>query len=110
MNRRKTFGLAAAVLASALGTATATAQATDYESAIYDACSRYGCDGSQLVRVMYCESGGDHGAIGPNGERGLFQFHPEGAWPYAAWYGPYEQIELAAQLWAQGYGYHWVCQ
>lgn len=80
-----------------------------YEHAIYDACARHGCDPEQLIRVMYCESGGDHSAVGPNGERGIFQFHPNGLWPYAAWYGPYEQIELAAQAFASGLGYHWVC-
>lgn len=81
-----------------------------YEAAIYDACARHGCNGDQLVRVMYCESGGDPGAVGPNGERGIFQFHPYGEWPYAAWYGPYEQIELAAQLFAAGRADAWVCK
>jgi hypothetical protein len=88
----------------------AAVQGGGYEAAIYDACAQYGCDGNQLVRVMYCESGGDHGAVGPNGERGIFQFHPNGEWPYAANYGPYEQIDLAAQLFAQGYAGSWVCQ
>lgn len=83
-----------------------------YEGAIYDACARHGCDGTQLNRVHCCETAGtgSHDSVGPNGERGVFQFHPQGEWPYAAWYGPYEQIELAAHLWATGHGGAWVCQ
>lgn len=83
-----------------------------YEQAIYDACSQYGCDGGQLVRVMYCESGGDMYAVGPNGERGIFQYHPQSHNPagYAAWDDPYLQIQIAAQDWAAGLGYLWVCQ
>jgi hypothetical protein len=81
-----------------------------YEAAIYDACARYGCDGAQLVNVMMCESGGNPYAVGPNGERGLFQYHPQGHNPAAAWVDPYTQIEIAAQEWAAGLGYLWVCQ
>jgi hypothetical protein len=83
-----------------------------YEAAIHDACARHGCDGDQLVRVMYCESGGDPSAVGPNGERGLFQYHPQshnmaGYW---AWEDPYLQIEIAAADWAAGLGGMWSCQ
>lgn len=97
-------------LALSMFAGSASAQSSGYEAAIYDACARYGCDGNQLVRVMYCESGGDHGAIGPNGERGIFQFHPNGLWPDVAWADPYTQIEVAASAFASGLGYHWVCQ
>jgi hypothetical protein len=92
-------------------TIVASAQ-SGYEQAIYDACARHGCDPNQLIRVMGCETGYtyDHGSVGPNGERGIFQFHPNGEWPYAAWYGPYEQIELAAQLFAAGRSDAWVCK
>lgn len=81
-----------------------------YESTIHDACARHGCDPYQLIRVMGCESGGDHSAVGPSGERGIFQFHPNGEWPYAAWYSAYDQIELAAELFAAGYAGSWVCK
>ena len=89
---------------------TSTTAQSGYEQAIYAACATYGCDGNQLVNVMYCESGGDPSAIGPNGERGLFQYHPQGHNPAAAWVDPYTQIEIAAQEWAAGLGYLWVCQ
>lgn len=87
-------------------------QATGYEAAILDACARHGCDGAQLIRVMYCESGGDPYAVGPNGERGLFQYHPasHNMAGYWAWEDPYAQIEIAAADWAAGLGYLWVCQ
>jgi hypothetical protein len=88
----------------------ASAQGYSYEQAIYDACARYGCNGDQLVRVMYCESGGNPYAVGPNGERGLFQYHPYGHNPAAAWVDPYTQIDIAAREWAAGLGYLWVCQ
>ena len=84
--------------------------AQSYEQAIYAACATYGCDGQQLVNVMYCESGGDPSAVGPNGERGLMQYHPNGHNPAAAWVDPYTQIDIAAQEWAAGLGYLWVCQ
>jgi hypothetical protein len=92
-----------------MGPDTGYAQ-SGYEQAIYDACAVYGCDPGQLIRVMYCESGGDHSAVGPNGERGIFQYHPNGMWPEMAWAGPYEQIWHAAQQFASGNGGQWVCQ
>jgi hypothetical protein len=83
-----------------------------YEQAIYDACSRYGCDGATLVRVAGCESGFNPSAVGPHGEIGLFQFMDYTFYAYGGsdiW-NPYEQIEVAAQMWSQGLGFHWVCQ
>jgi hypothetical protein len=97
------------LLASLTLTPPATAQ-SGYEQAVYDACARYGCSGAQLVGVMYCESGGDPSAVGPNGERGLFQYDPNGHNPGAAWVDPYTQIDIAAREWSQGLGYLWVCQ
>ncbi len=101
----------AAWLALVFGVGTVSAQ-SGYESAIYDACARYGCDGSTLVRVMYCESGGNPYAVGPNGELGLFQYHPQSHNPAGYWAAsdPYLQIEIAAQDWAAGLGGYWVCQ
>jgi len=112
MNRRGIIS-AALVLFSTIASLTIShihAHGEDFTAAIYDACARYGCNGDQLVRVAACESGFDPYAVGPGGERGLFQFHPNGEWSYAAWYGPYEQIELAAQLFSQGRSDGWVCQ
>jgi hypothetical protein len=81
-----------------------------YEAEIYAACEVHRCDPNQLIRVMNCESGGDHSAVGPNGERGIFQYHPNGMWPEMAGAGPYEQIWHAAEQFANGLGYHWVCR
>lgn len=76
-----------------------------YESAVYVACAIYGCDPEGLIRVMYCESPtGEHDVYGPNGEHGIFQIHPSGA--YADYYNadPYTQIDLAARQFAAGLG------
>ena len=94
---------------AALGVRAAPVAALSYEEAIYDACSRHGCDGDLLVATMYCESGGDHGAVGPNGERGILQFHPQGDWPDAAWADPWTQIEVAAIAFANGLSCKWAC-
>ena len=84
---------------------------SSYEAAIVDACARHGCDAGYMIALIDCETGGtwDPNSVGPHGERGLLQFHPYGEWPYAAWYGPLEQIELAAQLLAAGRADAWVC-
>lgn len=100
-----------ALTALVLGATPASAQG--YESAIFDACARYGCDGATLVRVMYCESQGDPSAVNPvTGDTGLFQFQPSTFYAYGGTdiWNPYNQIEIAAQMWAAGLGYHWVCQ
>jgi hypothetical protein len=98
-------------LVASLWASTAQAQ-SGYVDAIYAACAEYGCDGDQLVRVVDCETAGtwDPDIVGPNGERGLFQYHPNGHNPAAAWVDPYTQIDIAAQEWAAGLGYRWVCQ
>jgi soluble lytic murein transglycosylase-like protein len=108
---RKLVVAAAVLLAFYAGGASAQ---TGYEAAIYDACAIYGCDPAQLVRVMYCESGGNPYAVGPNGELGLFQYHPASHNPAGYWAaanGDYVgQIYIAAQDFAAGLGYFWVCQ
>ena len=82
-----------------------------YEAAIYDACSRYGCDGDWLISVAYCESGMDPNAVGVHGEIGLFQFMDYTFYAYGGsdiW-NPYDQIEVAARMFSEGLSYHWVC-
>ncbi len=83
-----------------------------FEDAIYDACARHGCDGAHLVNTMYCESGGDPHAIGPNGEIGVLQFHPDTFYRIFGGsdiWNPWEQIDIAAFAFANGYADHWVC-
>lgn len=102
---RKLIVLAA--LALSLTGVGASAQ-SGYESAIYDACARHGCNGDQLVRVMYCESGGNPYAVNPvTGDYGLMQINLNVWGPIT---DPYAQIEFAAHMFATGQGYHWVCQ
>jgi soluble lytic murein transglycosylase-like protein len=81
----------------------------DYAQAAHEACQANGCDGDYLYSILLCESGGDHGAIGPNGERGVMQYHPNGAWPEMAWASPIDQIWHAAWAISNGYASHWVC-
>lgn len=96
-----------AILGAALLPGVAKAQ-SPYEEYIYSACAQHGCDGGQLVRVMYCESGGDPGAVNPvTGDYGLFQINL-GVWGPIT--DPYAQIEFAAEKFASGQGYLWICQ
>lgn len=113
MNRRGVLvGLAVGVMTVA-SSVFAGAQ-TGYEAAVADACARHGCDPVQLNRVIACESGGDHSAIGPNGERGILQIHPNGLYSDYYWSDPYTQIEVAAEAFGNGMGGigsgGWVCQ
>jgi hypothetical protein len=105
VKKLRSFIVYGLILVAALWLNTTFAQ-TGYEAAIYDACARHGCDGSQLVRVMYCESGGAEWAVGPNGELGIFQVDPA----YWGYMDSWQQIEFAAHMFATGQGYHWVCQ
>lgn len=93
-----------------LSVASAAAQG-GYEQAIYDACAREGCDGGWLVSVMYCESNGDPNATGIHGEIGLFQFQPSTFYAHGGGdiWNPYDQIAVAAAMFADGLSFHWVC-
>lgn len=105
------FIVGAAIVGSLLTAGVASAQG-GYEAAIYDACARYGCDGARLVRVMNCESGGDPSAVNPvTGDSGLFQFNPNTYYANGGTdlWNPWEQIEVAARMWANGQGGEWVC-
>jgi hypothetical protein len=78
-----------------------------YEAAAYEAAAYYGISGDWLYNIMMCESGGDPGAIGPNGERGVMQVDPR-YWD-AAWYDPVSQIWWSASMLAAGRSDMWVC-
>lgn len=76
------------------------------------AASKYGADSDQLMRVMSCESGGNALAYNPSGASGLFQFMPStyyGNGGHDIWNG-YEQIEIAAKMFANGQARQWVCK
>jgi len=89
----------------------------DFESIIRSACNTYGCNPEQLIRVMYCESGGRSNAV--NGVySGLFQFHPNTFRANADRIGlanadiwnPHHQIQIAAWMFANGQAWQWECK
>ncbi len=89
----------------------------DFEGSIRTACSQYGCDAEQLIRVMYCESGGRSNAV--NGiHSGIFQFNPNTFRANAKRVGlvdadiwnPYHQITVAAWMFANGQAWQWQCK
>ncbi len=89
----------------------------DFETAIRSACDTYGCNSEQLIRVMYCESGGRSNAV--NGiHSGLFQFNPKTFQTNAKRIGlvnadiwnPYHQIQVAAWMFANGQAWQWTCK
>ncbi|GEM_PF-1352899 len=89
----------------------------DFEGSIRTACSQYGCDPEQLIRVMYCESGGRSNAV--NGiHSGIFQFNPNTFKSNAKRVGlvdadiwnPYHQITVAAWMFANGQAWQWQCK
>lgn len=78
-----------------------------YEDMIYEVCATEGCIVSPetMIRVMGCESGGDHSAVGPNGELGIMQIDPR--YHSEAYGTPYQQIEYAAAH--LGGDVYWAC-
>ena len=95
-----------AVLGLALVPNLAGAQ-YEYERAIYDACARHGCDAEYVIAIMYCESGGDPGAVNPvTGDFGLMQINLS-IWGQIT--DPYDQIEFTAEKVANGQAYLWLC-
>jgi membrane protein involved in colicin uptake len=94
-----------------------TAGAGSFSEAIDIQCANYGCNPSQLKRIMMCESTGN-----PNAQNGiytgLFQFHPQTFSSYAARagisganiYNGYDQVAVAAYMFANGQAGQWECR
>jgi Transglycosylase-like domain len=89
----------------------------DFETFIIQKCSQYGCNAEQLIRVMYCESGGRANAVNPAGPYiGLFQFLSTTFYSNAKFitganiYNGYHQIEVAAKMFANGQAGQWGCK
>jgi hypothetical protein len=89
----------------------------DFEGAIRSRCAAYGCNAEQVIRVMYCESGGRSNAV--NGiHKGLFQFNPNTFRANANRVGisnqniwdPYQQITVATWMFANGQAWQWSCK
>jgi len=68
-----------------------------------EACAAYGCSTDYVLSVMACESGGDPGAVGPNGELGIMQIDPR----YWGTMSSIDQIWFAAQH--LGNDIYWAC-
>jgi len=90
----------------------------NFEDEIRARCAEYGCNPEQLIRIMYCESGGRSNAKNPSGASGLFQFMPRTFSANAARMGmsgasiwdPYAQIRVAAWMFANGQAWQWTCK
>lgn len=90
----------------------------DFESAIRNRCAALGCNPDQVIRVMYCESGGRSNAYNRSGASGLFQFMPRTFSANAARVGiagadiwnPWHQIDVATWMFAKGQSWQWVCK
>lgn len=89
----------------------------DFEGVIRNSCATYGCNPDQLIRIMYCESGGRSNAV--NGiHKGLFQFNPNtfnanakrAGIPGADIWDPYSQITVASWMFANGQAWQWSCK
>lgn len=79
------------------------------------AAPRRASGGTPPEYVKQCESGGDYGAVNPNGHYGAWQFS-QGTWNSVGGTGrpdqasPAEQDRRAAMLWDGGRGAsHWAC-
>ena len=107
----------AAKLAAEAPKKVSTATAGSFSEAIDIQCANYGCNASQLKRIMNCESTGN-----PNAQNGiytgLFQFHPQTFSANAARaglsnpniYNGYDQVATAAYMFANGQAGQWECK
>jgi hypothetical protein len=89
-----------------------------YENAIRKRCAFTGCDPTQIIRVMYCESGGRANANENPPYIGLFQFLPSTFYKHAGLiniknpniWNPYHQISVTVHLFSIGGSEHWGCK
>lgn len=92
----------------------------DYETLIRERCNQLGCNPDQVIRIMYCESGGRANAVnrGGSGASGLFQFMPRTFAANAARIGlagasiwdPRAQIYVATYMFSIGQAGQWTCK
>jgi hypothetical protein len=90
----------------------------DFEGQIRANCAIHGCNSTQVIRVMYCESGGRSNARNASGASGLFQFMPRTFYANAKRVGlqganiwnPTHQIQIATWMFANGQAWQWVCK
>jgi hypothetical protein len=91
------------------------ADEADVVAVIYQAAERYGVSGARLLAVARCESTLNPWAVGRQGERGLFQLHPQGelrtfhARGYGDPFNAWEAADFAAARFAEGGSGAWSC-
>ena len=99
--------------------APTTASGINTESLIRERCAQLGCNSEQIIKVMYCESGGRSDAYNASsGASGLFQFMPSTFAANAARIGisnssiwdPYAQVMVATSMFANGQASQWSCK
>lgn len=81
-------------------------------------CEILGCNSSQLIRIMKCESSGNPSAVGSGTYIGLFQFLPstfnafkiKAGLPNGEIYNGSDQIHVATYMFANGQANQWGCQ
>lgn len=92
-------------------------QPLDAEGSIRRVCKSFGCDPVQIIRVMYCESGGQN-KTGTFGHIGPMQFASNTFYGNAKKYGivnpdvwnPEQQFEVAGRMFADGQAWQWACK
>jgi Transglycosylase SLT domain len=85
---------------------------------ITNRCEVLGCNATQLIRVMKCESSGNPMAVGSGLYIGLFQFLPstfnvykvKAGLPNGDIYNGIDQIYVAAYMFANGQAGQWGCK
>ena len=92
----------------------------DVPTLIVQAAGRWGVSAQRMLRIAWCESRLNPGAVSPWGDRGTFQFNkvtweeqaPRHGLPrdFGAAFDPALNVELAAALLAKGQGYRWACK
>jgi Transglycosylase SLT domain len=81
-------------------------------------CEVLGCDSTQMIRIMKCESGGNPNAVGGGTYIGLFQFLPstfnsykaKAGLPNGNVYNGSDQIHVATYMFANGQAGQWECR
>lgn len=94
-----------------------TSQIIDGEGSILRVCKLFGCDPVQVIRVMYCESGGQN-KTGIFGHIGPMQFNSNTFYANAKKYGivnpdiwnPEQQFEVSGRMFADGQAWQWSCK
>jgi Transglycosylase SLT domain len=89
-----------------------------YSEQIIARCEVLGCNSSQMIRIMKCESSGNPSAVGGGTYIGLFQFLPStfnaykvrAGLPNGDIYSGSDQIHVATFMFANGQASQWGCK